>query len=58
MSMLKETTANQENSHMQIDVEKLFFKDMSNSQLMNLVLDVVTLSQADNMKLIVSFNHL
>ena len=43
---------------MQIDVEKLFFKDMSNSQLMNLVLDVVTLSQADNMKLIVSFNHL
>lgn len=56
--MLKETTANQENSHMQIDIEKLFFKTMSNTQLMNLVLDVVTLSQADNMKLIVSFNHL
>ena len=59
ISMLKETTANQDTGNMmQIDTSKILNKALTNNELMQLALDVVTLGSVDDMKLIVSFNHL
>ena len=66
MSMLKETT-NQESGNQKIDINKLYHKEMSNQDLMQLALDVITLGHdegsisgaaVDDMNLIVSFQHL
>lgn len=59
ISMLKETTANQDTGNMmQIDTAKILHKALTNNELMQLALDVITLGSVDDMKLIVSFNHL
>lgn len=58
MSLLRETTQNQDMSNMKIDTSKLLHKKMTNLELMNLVLDIVTLSQTEQPQLVVSFNHL
>ena len=58
ISMLKETTKNQENGNTKVDTSKMLHKEMTAQELMHLALDIITLGSVDDMKLIVSFNHL
>jgi uncharacterized protein YaaQ len=44
VSMLKETTQNQEQGNVQVDTSKIFHNRQTPSELMHLVLDVITLS--------------
>lgn len=43
---------------MKIDTNTMLHRGMTSQDLMHLTLDIVTLGSIDNMKLIVSFNHL
>ena len=57
--MLKETTQNnQADNSIPVDTTKILHKDMNETDLMHLMLDIVTLNQNDGMKLAVSFDHL
>lgn len=59
MSMLKETTLNQDQGNLKVDTAKILHKDLSPNQFLHLLLDMITLSDVDEqMKLIVSFKHL
>lgn len=57
--MLKETTLNQELGNLKVDTDKMLHRDLTPTQFLHLILDLVTLSEADDqMKLVVSFKHL